>query len=141
MNLRDTPVKGSPADFSPETERALDSMPLYRNVPRFEMCRCSWLQPRRQFWSMRVRRGPNSGRHFQISAKCVSELHLPRCPAFGFKYQWGADKDTNAFCSRCRHIQSIRAIKKFHPSRRIRMTRCRHRIDNDWCFLTLELIG
>ena len=29
----------------------------------------------------------NRGRHFQISAKCVGELHVAGCAAFGFEHQ------------------------------------------------------
>ncbi len=82
----------------------------------------------------------NGNRHFQIPAKRVGELHLSRRAAFGFEHQGRPDQHANASCTRSRHVQPVRAVKKLHASRRIGVAGRRHRIDDDRRFLTLKLI-
>jgi hypothetical protein len=59
-------------------------------------------------------------RQLQKPAEGVSQLDLPWCAAFDFKEFRRAHHNAHTFGSRCRDVQTIQAIKKLHPSRRVR---------------------
>ena len=71
---------------------------------------------------------------------CVSQSHLFRCATIRFEHHRGGDQNTETLGAGSRDVEPVQAIKKFHPSRRIRMARRGHRIDHHRRFLTLKFI-
>ena len=76
----------------------------------------------------------------QISTKGICQLRVAGRPAADLEHGWRGNNDTNTFCSRCRDIQSVEAVQEFHPTGCICIARSSHRIDNEWCLLSLELV-
>src|SRR5213079_1387932 len=57
--------------------------------------------------------------HFQVTAKRIRQLHLPRRSAFRFEELRAAHQNHRGHRPGCCHIQSVQAVQKLHPARRI----------------------
>jgi len=81
-----------------------------------------------------------SMRGLNIPAEGIRQLNLPRRAALRFENLGRSREDRSAFGTRCRDIEPVEAVEDLHPTRRVRMARCRGRIDGEGCFLALELV-
>jgi hypothetical protein len=77
---------------------------------------------------------------FQVPTMCVGQSHLFRCATIRFEHHRGGDQNTEALGAGSRDIESVQTVKKFHPSRRIRMAGGGHRINYHRRFLTLKFV-
>ena len=77
---------------------------------------------------------------FLRRAQRIRQLHLPRTAALGFQKTRAADDNRCRLSARRRDIEPVQAVKKFHSARRILWRRCRQRVDDHRCLLTLKFI-
>lgn len=61
-------------------------------------------------------------RHFEVAAEGICQLDLSRRPALGLEHLRRADNERYASGSRSRYVESVQAVEKLHPARRIGVT-------------------
>ena len=77
---------------------------------------------------------------FQVPTIGVDQPHLFRGATVRLEHHRGGDQNTETMGAGSGDIESIQAVKKFHPSRRICMARGGHRINYHRRFLTLKFV-
>ena len=78
------------------------------------------------------RSGPgHSLSKFDVSARGIRELHLPRVLARWLDEAWVSNQDARASSSGRRHVEPVKAVKELHPTWRVFRGRRGHRVDNN----------
>lgn len=68
---------------------------------------------------------------FDVSARGIRELHLPRALARRLDGAWVSNQDARASSSGRRHVEPAKAVKELHPTWRVFRGRRGHRVDSN----------